>query len=445
MSAPASVRVHPEAYQAACTVIGEGLATSVFHAGWQLVGDLAGGAGMAGSDPVGASWAAPYDRATETALEVTADVVNACYRLAGLLQQTGFNYGRAETASVPGAGEPSVPDRSDYAERWCSFTRVPTAAGGSGSTPFGWWLIEHTVGYVWPNGHQGQLRAAASSWTRMAHEVDAATDDIPRALAYIEAEDSPEVADAESACRAMREQLTVLAATCTSMATACENYAAHLDAMHSDVEHELSSLAEWTVTIETIGAVGSIITFGGSEAAAQAAETSRIAATAVRVAGCVERLAEFARVAAETVSNVTSRVAQISLDLNPLLTSRIVVAMRSSAEELPVLDSAAQAAESRLVVASELDLAKVPEAARPQVIDAVERARFGKVRFPAHDGKNYENRNGYLPDGCTYTEWTAAPNQSARGTYRVIFAGDPENSSAVYYWDHITRPIQIGP
>lgn len=80
-----------------------------------------------------------------------------------------------------------------------------------------------------------------------------------------------------------------------------------------------------------------------------------------------------------------------------------------------------------------------------QVDDATARASRGELRFPGHDGKPYLNTDETLPPRADYTEWTAAASGSKRGANRVIIAGDPASPDAIYYWDHVNPPVQIGP
>jgi guanyl-specific ribonuclease Sa len=90
-------------------------------------------------------------------------------------------------------------------------------------------------------------------------------------------------------------------------------------------------------------------------------------------------------------------------------------------------------------------LESLSPAVRTNVDDAIQRAASGKVRFPGHDGKVYNNSDGLLPRGGSYTEWTAAQAGAKRGADRVIIDGDPANPNAIYYWDHVNPPTRIGP
>lgn len=84
-------------------------------------------------------------------------------------------------------------------------------------------------------------------------------------------------------------------------------------------------------------------------------------------------------------------------------------------------------------------------AVRSNVDDAIGRAAAGKVRFPGHDGKVYNNSDDLLPRGGNYTQWTAAQAGAKRGPHRIIIEGDPASPNAIYYWDHVNPPVRIGP
>jgi RHS repeat-associated protein len=90
-------------------------------------------------------------------------------------------------------------------------------------------------------------------------------------------------------------------------------------------------------------------------------------------------------------------------------------------------------------------LESLSPAVRSNVDDAIARAAAGKVRFAGHDGKVYNNSDGLLPRGGSYTEWTAASAGSKRGPHRVIIEGDPTSPNAIYYWDHVDPPVRIDP
>src|SRR4051812_43643277 len=102
------LEVESESFEAASTIFGQRIAGQVTSALDHLVGALSGTGAMAGSDEAGTNWAASYDESARLAVEGLTDLGNACYQLAGLLQQTGFNHASAERASTAGSGAGAV-------------------------------------------------------------------------------------------------------------------------------------------------------------------------------------------------------------------------------------------------------------------------------------------------------------------------------------------------
>lgn len=445
----AVIRVDGTTYAAASAVVGNDVAESLAEAGWALGDALTGSAGMAGSDPVGASWGASYDRAATAAVQAASDVITASFRLAALLEQTGFNYGTAESASVPGGTVASAPDRSPWECRACTLPAPPAACGAGIAPPSGWSLVVDVIGYVWPNGHQDRLRAGADAWGCFASAALAAAYQVARAFACLEIEDAPETPDAIASCRSVESQLRTLASGASAIGRACADYADQLDEAHSAVRDELVSLVDWTVGIEAGGALLSVVTFGGSEVAAQAAEASRIAAAAARIASVLSRLTALARAAAAAVGDVVYRIAVIGDELRPLLTSRIVVALADRAAPLRVAESAAAAAEERLVrvagVRTRLADLDDPKRFDPQSLRGlnlsdireampvswIERdsARGGGRVFddPARRGRYVRLMPGYRP-GCRADPVAAGPYAVVAqngGTMKIPLAGNP--------------------
>src|SRR5699024_10597378 len=128
----AALQVDPGVYGAASSTLGVLAVGSARSAGAGLVALLADHGGMAGSDPAGVSWAGAYDDAAAQAVRGTQDAVNAAYQLAELLEQTGFNYASADSAS---GGAPPPVDRTDYAAQQVRLGAVPGAAGPSAVGP----------------------------------------------------------------------------------------------------------------------------------------------------------------------------------------------------------------------------------------------------------------------------------------------------------------------
>lgn len=203
--------VQTSAYTDAARALGDGVAEQAARAWSALQAGLAITYGMAGSDQTGAAWGLSYDNAAATACSATEDVINACYRLAALLEQSGLSYGEAEAASAPGiAGQLS---HNRWAGLSVSLSGVPSAFGAGSVAPAGWALLQHAIGRLWPDGHQDLLRTAARTWRRAQDQVLWLQADIDRAVLALVGQRSPGRADAVTVIQAMRSHLAELAAT----------------------------------------------------------------------------------------------------------------------------------------------------------------------------------------------------------------------------------------
>lgn len=337
------IEVEPDVYSAASKVFGQTVVQQLADAVTGLKHSLADTVGMAGTDPGGAGWANAYDPAAAATADAMTDLTYACYRLAAMLEVTGFNHGMAEAASDPSRTVPTPPDTTRY-EGPPPFPRCepdpPSAHGGSGHPPKGWGLIEHTVGYVWPNGNPGKLRAGAKAWATAAGKLNGASYSIPEALHAIRSQQSPEVEDAATVCQAMMDHINDVATSCRELSAACSDLAEYIDKAHDEVKDELVSLIEWTVAIEASGAIIGAFTLGIGEGAAQAAEAGRIAATAARVGTIIARFITFAGTVTARIGAAVSKIAEVAQRLKPLLRAPLV---RTTAKETKALAEAAKA------------------------------------------------------------------------------------------------------
>jgi hypothetical protein len=258
---------------------------------------LDGCAGMAGGDVGGCAWAGAYDPAATAAVEAAASALQALDQLTAMFAQTARNYEAADAASTPDDRrliESAAAALPSLAPPPC-IAAPPSAAGSSSGGPAGWSLIEHVVGYVWPNGHQDRLRAAAAAWRASAAALQRGATDAVTAPQLAISDRLPEAADMWTVCRSLGGRLEELADVHHGLAAACEGLAHHLDEVHSAVEGELAGLVEWTVGIEAVGGLFSVVTLGLAEAPTQAVEGARIAATAARVGELIERFLAMAR------------------------------------------------------------------------------------------------------------------------------------------------------
>lgn len=338
------VDVAPEVFHAASALFGHDLAAGLNRAWTTLTGSLAGDGGMAGSDETATSWAQQYDPAARATAAAIGDLSNACLKIAALLEQTGFNHGMAEASSDPTRSVPTPPDRSNYeigltggAGTSClTSDPVPTAAGGSSSSaPFGWSLLEHAIGYLWPNGDTGRLRSAANAWATAATALDGLVGYVDEAVEAVSSQQSPEVADAVSVCQSMGTHISDTASACRTLATSCDQLAGHIDQAHQQIEGEVRSFVEWSAGIEVVGGLFSFFTAGAAEGPTQGVEAGRIAATGARIAEIIRGLITAAQTIAGTISTVVARVGDIAAQLRVILGARLSEATANLVARLP--------------------------------------------------------------------------------------------------------------
>jgi len=316
--------VDTDAYTGASQLLGAQAAPAVIDAIETLVSALAAAEGMGGTDPQGKQWSTSYDRACGELVDALTDCANGSYKLAALLEQTGFNHSRAESESDSHQTYDSV-DTTKWGEKSAICYMAPTAVGGHVGEPPGWGWISAHVGWIWPNGDPGRLHTAAAAWRQAGNSLRGVSAFPDEAVTVVSAQDAPETSDAVATCTAMSGHLWDVASGCDQLANACDDYAGHIDEAHHKVIHELEVFLAWTAGIEGVGAGLAFFTFGGSEAAAQAVEATRAAVTASRVGRVLAELAGRVGAGVTRVEEVVSEVIPSMARMQPLLESRAVI------------------------------------------------------------------------------------------------------------------------
>jgi hypothetical protein len=326
---PALIALETQDFAAASRLLRLWVAEPLEQSTNRVFSTLAGCTAMAGDDPGGLTWAHSYDRAAAAAMAAAQDVVKGVNKLAAMFAQTARNYAAADEASnadtrrLVDDAVATLPSIDDFFLPACM---PPSAAGGSGGGPAGWGLVEHLVGYVWPNGHQDRLRTAASAWRGSAEALQHGADDAISASQLATNDQLPEAHDMGTVCDAMSRDLHAVADVHRSIADSCETLAAHLDDAHSAIKGELYSLAEWTVGIEVAGGLLSILTFGLAEAPTQGVEAARIAAAAARIGQLIQKFIALARATAQSIATVAERAGEVSSRVRAVLEARLTQA-----------------------------------------------------------------------------------------------------------------------
>jgi hypothetical protein len=307
------------------------IATEVHGA---LLKTLSGYGGMAGSDTVGAQWAASYDAAVGSALVASSKLVDTCARVRDLLAAGAYNHASAEAdAHLDGGGnQPTAPT---IGVEPCLATTVPSAVGDGTADPSGWPLIKQVSGLLWPNGHQDELRAAKDVWYAAAAALDEAMNPIPSAVGLLENQASQEIPAAiAKSSETLADFLDLQGAFC-DIGDACSEYAQNLDDAHHSILEELRKLAEESAAWEVGMAVLIPFTDGLSELG-NAAVVERVTAYAARIGRIIAELAgKVARLAGRIGETVATKLAALGKKLTEWLGKAVAKLGRSGDEPPP--------------------------------------------------------------------------------------------------------------
>lgn len=332
------MRVEVEDFVAAARIMYDEVAEPVRVGHGRTCAALADLGAMAGDDPGGTDWAASYDKAARATLQATQQAVNAAFKTSSMFGRSGLNYAQAEAASTAGSQPAStsallqkLPGDAFVGPR----ALPPSATGGGGDAPAGWFLIQAVVDCVWPNGHQDRLHRAADAWNASAAELENAVGHVGLPALEFAADDLPEADDIATVCRGLSDHLFDLAQAHHSLARACTDLAHHIDECHSAVEHELIELVAESVAIQAIGAVLSVVTLGLAEGPTQATQGARIAAVAAKVGVLIHRFSTAAKTLAASLPSITTAAQRIHDTLEALAGTRLAVAGAHAVGGLP--------------------------------------------------------------------------------------------------------------
>lgn len=277
-----------------------------------LAGNLAPTGGMAGDDEAGRAFAKSYDAAAASVMTGLARGSTQLGGLASGLLQMAVNYWQADAHSS--FGRPGMKTAPNAAECDRSAVgHVPTAVGAGHSD------VPEILRKFWPAGDTGKLREAAGVWRTGAGLVDQL---IARGFTVTCAVTGSNTGDAVDAFArswgrlggaqcygspsAGAPLLANVSMACRALASACDEYASRVERQRRHLEH----LAIAAGIIAGIGILGTIITLGGSDAAAGAADTAILAAAATSFEVAVETSAELA-VLAEAEAIVAAAAAEL--------------------------------------------------------------------------------------------------------------------------------------
>ncbi|NYD43093.1 scabin-related ADP-ribosyltransferase [Nocardioides panaciterrulae] len=277
---------------------------------------LASSAAMAGTDSGGQGFATSYDVAAGSAAGAGAGLATSFHRLSALVATAAHNHGAAEAASRRGGGT-APPPPSGAGARVTAFS-PPSAMGGSGESP-DWWhyVLDHAEGLVWPNADTGELRSAGQAWQDAARSLMTVTGQCDEAVALLGAQRTPEAPHAQAAVRRLGDLVGQLSRQYSSLGQACARYADHVDSAREQSTHIMEGVLAGLAITAVVGIGLTLVTFGGSDAAAAAAASAEVAAGAEEVAGVLTVCAEAAGEGAAVAGDVATTAVDIKSGLAP--------------------------------------------------------------------------------------------------------------------------------
>jgi hypothetical protein len=295
----------------------------VFDIASGLAGDLSNTAGMAGDDKTGHAFAASYQPAAQSVVAGVDKAGQGMGAISSRLLMMAVNYLETENQISQALGS-SIdvssglsPDTSQC-EPTGAAAKLPQAegAGEHSSIP--------VIGRFWPQGDTGKLRSAAQVWSSAARLIDQAQSNAGQHALPVVSEcsgaaftafqqyaatvytGSPHGGTDISASLPLLENLS---AACRLLQKQCEGYADAID----HCKHVIEGLATAAGLIAVGGILLTVVTFGGSDEGAGAAD-SVIVSEAAAAAEALEA-GEASSAAVAAVEEAEQTVAQLAAKL----------------------------------------------------------------------------------------------------------------------------------
>lgn len=209
-----------------------------------LTAALAGSAGMAGDDPVGAELGRSYDGAAAKAIEAMASTRNGLCSIGDGVRVSAYNYALVEAQSDVTGGATALPTPQVTAPLTVG-VKPPSAVGAGTGAPAGWGWVAPYIGMIWPTGDSAKLRAAAAAWASaganfMASETAAGGG----TMAAVASQQIPEGAAINKALTDASESAINVARQCQAIAAQLDSYAAKVDKVHAAILDLLSRICD---------------------------------------------------------------------------------------------------------------------------------------------------------------------------------------------------------
>ncbi|MGQ4511721.1 restriction endonuclease fold toxin-2 domain-containing protein [Streptomyces sp. DW26H14] len=381
---------------------------SQIHSG--LIGSLDDAAGMAGDDDAGHAFAALYDPAAQRVTDALGKSVAYLGGAANTLYTMSTNYLVAEVKLLNGMRLPTqLPAGSNPGcDSEPRSVKIPTAVGHQN------WAVRDIIAKFWPQGDPDALRQAGKDWQRLAGLLTTLGLEGDRHVTPVTAESDASDVEAFGAswrqlhidCTVTGPLLNTLSTTAHQLSQACDTYAGKIDSLRSHLTH----LAEIAGGVAVVGIGLTLLTFGGSDAAAaggEAAIAAEASAAAVAMTAELEASAELA-VLAEAAATVEAAAARILVP--------VVVTTAAAGATMLLTSTAASAAPGPPPVPGTSPLPRDPLSRFPALSATDQAAVVRWMQTMRNDGRTSPS---VLPT-------TGKPKIDARRAYQLRVAGSTE-------------------
>lgn len=297
----------------------------VFRIASGTAGDLASSAGMAGDDETAHSFAAKYEPAARSIVSVIGKAGQGMATISSRLLKMASNYLAAEDAAAASfTGKiNSESGLSTSAAEGCE----PSNAAASLPMVTGSKQVHEipVIGKFWPQGDPDKLQAAANVWAQCAELIDDAQCNAARHAAHVNEECSGKAFDAfhDYASKIYTSHphggkdvspslplMENISASCRRMHDIFKDYADAIDTCRNT----LIGLGVAAGLVTVAGAVLTVFTLGGSDAAAGAGDAALAGEAAAAAALLASTEADSA--AAAAVAEAESIVAELAAKLS---------------------------------------------------------------------------------------------------------------------------------
>ncbi|RIS84279.1 hypothetical protein D2E44_13320 [Mycobacteroides abscessus] len=311
----------------------------------ETTNELAGFAGMAGTDLAAKSFAATYDSAVNALVEALGNLGEGAAKVGLILGTSAHNYNDANAAAAR-KPPPDIGPMPDQPLGCPPTPNVPSAWGDPSPGPW-WWdlIVSYAQSKLWPDGHQDQLRNSEGKLNAIANWAYRQAELLWDGMGHLRGQDAEDIDAGYAVASDIYQQLFTISENAKALAQMCADQARLIDETRSAIENAVAELGITTALIWAAGALLTPVTAGGSGYAAAGISAARLAQVGSRVAGIITRF-----------EGATAAVAASGARVVPAMAGITTAAARVAA--LPVVRVSATGANAVRVGAEEQEALK---------------------------------------------------------------------------------------